>query len=420
MKFIAETYRHDGVAATEVIEAQDAAEAADILRRRGLLVSEVRAADDDARVSSQHDRPAGKRQRIGANRRLKLLTGFLRQLSVLVSTGTPLVEAITSLERQSEDPYWSRVLADVRENMEEGRQLSEAMASHPECFDLVCRNLIAAGETGGILEEVLTRLASLVRKQHKIRSEVVGAMAYPCALILISIGVLTAMIGFVLPRFGGLFKSLDRPVPASTQVLLDLSMWLKGNWWMIAIALPVLIFAGVLASKMPGAKPWWDRFMLRAPILGDLVRNLAAARVARVMGILIDGKVALLDCLRLVQGTLGNTLYVQCLRRAENAVTRGEGASGALAAEIEGVRLFPPSLIEAMRSGERTGKIGAVLLSVADALDEDNDVLLRATTRLMEPLILSVLGIIVGLVTMSMFLPLFDLAAAGPAGAPAQ
>lgn len=418
MKFHAEAYRKDGSAAPEIVEAQDAAEAAEILRKRGLLVCEVRPAEDGEAVA-----PQGARKRRaggspgGAGARLKFLTGFLRQMAVLVSTGTPLVEAITSLERQTEDAQTRAVLEGLRIRMEEGRQLSEAMAAYPAYFDSVCRNLVAAGETGGILDEVLNRLSSLVRAQERIRGEVVGAMAYPCMLIVISIGVLTAMIGFVLPRFEGLFKSLDRPVPATTQVLMDISHWLRDNWWAPVIGIPAIAFSVASVLRTQAGKLWLDRFLLTVPLLGTLVRNLSAARAARVMGILVDGKVALLECLRLVQGTMSNSLYARCLASAESAVTRGEGAAAALAAPVDGVRLFPPSVVEALRSGERSGKIGPVLLNVADALDEDNDVLLRSTTRLLEPLILSVLGVIVGLVTLSMFMPLFDLAAAGPMNA---
>ncbi|GMV27079.1 MAG: pilus assembly protein PilC [Phycisphaerae bacterium] len=413
MKFIAKAYQRDGTAATETVEAADAHEATEMLRRRGLLVSEVTP------VSESQGLPAAPRAKRGArisgSKRLKHLTGFLRQMSVLVSTGTPLVEAIASLERQADDAAWRNLLTDLRQKMEEGKQLSEAMAWHPECFDCVCRNLIAAGETGGQLEAVLTRLASLVRQQQKIRSEVIGAMAYPSMLILISIVVLTAMIGFVLPRFEGLFKSLDRPVPGSTQMLLSLSHWLRDNWWAPAIGVPAFATLMFFALSTRTGRRWADHFVVKAPMLGSIVRNLAAARVARVTGILVEGRVALLDCLRLVQGTMSNSLYVTSLRNAEDAVTRGEAASGALAAEVSGVRLFPAAVIEALRSGERSGRIGPVMLSVADAIDEDNDVLLRSTTRLLEPLILSFLGVVVGLVTLSMFMPLFDLASAGAA-----
>ncbi len=412
MKFLAEAYTKDGKSITETIDAADIAEASESLRRRGLLVSEIRPAGHET-VAIAAPRGSG-RMRIGAGRRLKLLTGFLRQMSVLVSTGTPLVEAIASLERQTEDPAWRDLLADLRKKMEEGKQLSEAMAAHPECFDAVCRNLVAAGETGGKLEAVMGRLSALVRQQQKIRGEIVGAMAYPCMLIVVSLGVLTAMIGFVLPRFGGLFKSLDRPVPASTQVLLNLSDWLRHYWWTLAIGIPVLVVLLLSVLRSAGGRRVCDRLAVTAPLLGQLVRSLYAARVARVMGILVEGKVALLECMRLVQGTMGNSLYIQCLRDAEDAVTRGEGASQAFAGHVQGVRLFPASVTEALRSGERTGKIGPVLMSVADALDEDNEVLLRSVTRMLEPMILSVLGVIVGFVTLSMFLPLFDLAAAGP------
>ncbi|MBL8964116.1 MAG: type II secretion system F family protein [Phycisphaeraceae bacterium] len=414
MKFIAHTYSRDGDPAVETIEAATAAEAADILRRRGLLISDLKPAPDGSPSASQATSARRRSIRLGSGKRLKLLTGFLRQMSVLVSTGTPLVEAIASLERQADDEAWRGLLGSLRKRMEEGCQLSEAMADHPECFDLVCRNLVAAGESGGRLDEILTRLSSLVRQQQRIRGEVIGAMAYPSMLILISLGVLTAMIGFVLPRFEGLFKSMDRPVPASTQALLGLSNWLRENWWFPLIAVPAVIVASAMLLRTPAGSRWKDRALVRAPMLGTVYRSLCAARVARIIGVLLDGKVALLECLRLVRGTMGNSLYASSLAGAEDAVTRGEGASVALDRQVGGVRLFPSAVIEALKCGERSGKIAPVMISVADALDEDNDVLLRSATRLLEPLILSVLGVIVGLVTLSMFMPLFDLAAAGP------
>lgn len=416
MKYIAEAYRKDGSSASEIVEADDPMEAAEILRKRGLLVCEVRVAGNEAiRAGADARKPVDAAASSG--RRLKFLTGFLRQMSVLVSTGTPLVEAITSLERQTDDEQWRSILAGLREKMEEGRQLSEAMAAFPSYFDPVCRNLVAAGESGGMLDIILNKLAVLVRQQQRIRSEVIGAMAYPFALILISIAVLTAMIGFVLPRFEGLFKSLDRPVPASTRLLMDVSLWLREHWWVPLAAVIAIIIAAIFTFKTRAGRVWLDHAILRMPLLGNLFRSLSAAHVARVMGILVEGKVALLECMRLVQGTIGNTLYVRLLQNAQDAVTRGESAAAAIAEPVDGLRLFPPSVIEAFRSGERSGKVGPVLISVADALDEDNDVLLRATTRLLEPLILSILGVIVGVVTLSMFMPLFDLAAAGPMNA---
>ncbi len=416
MKYVAEVYRKDGTSAMEIVEADDPMDAAEVLRKRGLMVCEVRVAGSDA-LRADADARKSIDTSTSSGKRLKFLTGFLRQMSVLVSTGTPLVEAISSLERQTDDPQWHGVLAGLRERMEEGRQLSEAMAAFPTYFDPVCRNLVAAGETGGILDVILNKLATLVRQQQRIRSEVIGAMAYPFALILISIAVLTAMIGFVLPRFEGLFKSLDRPVPASTRVLMDISLWLRDNWWAPLAAVIAIVVGAMFIFKTKPGRIWLDHALLRAPLMGNLFRSLSAAHVARVMGILVEGKVALLECLRLVQGTIGNSLYVRVMQHAQDAVTRGESAAAALSESVDGVRLFPPSVIEAFRSGERSGKVGPVLISVADALDEDNDVLLRATTRLLEPVILSVLGLIVGVVTLSMFMPLFDLAAAGPMSA---
>lgn len=345
--------------------------------------------------------------------RLRNLALFTRQLSILVSTGTPLVQAIEASERQSNDERWRAVLADVRRRVEEGAGFAEALAAHPEAFDPICRSLVLAGESGGKLEMMLGNLADLARQQLKVRSAMLGAMVYPCLLICVAITVSITMIAFVMPRFKGLFANLDTPLPPTTKVLMDLSDQLRTQWmWYV----PALIGIGTAlwyAARSEAGKAWFDANIVRIPKIGGLVRGLVCARMVRVLGVLLEGRVPLLDALSLTRGTLNNQRYAALMQRAEEAVVRGSNVSDVLADPA----LIPMSVSEALRSGERSGRLAPVLLSLAQFMDEDNDIAVKSLTSILEPVILLMLGLVVGTVAISMFLPLFDLASAGTGGA---
>lgn len=406
MKFMYKGFDRAGKPVTDSIEAADRNEAAEILRRKGVFVSEI---GEPREMTTSA--PAAVRKRVSA-KRLEQVSAFLRQLSVLVSTGTPIVEAIESLERQQKDGQFKSMLQVLRRRMEEGVQFSDAMAAHPEYFDGVCRSLIAAGESGGKLDAMLTRLATFTRQQVRVRKSVTGAMVYPCLLIVVAIGVTVAMLGFVLPRFEGLFKTLDTALPPSTQVLMDISRFGREYWYaVIGAALAIPAGLKLWLSTASGSQSL-ERIMLTAPQLGKLTRGYAVARFSRVLGVLLDGKVALLDAIRLTRQATGISRYDALLARAEDAVTRGENFSAA----INDPALVPPSVIEAIRSGERSGRVSTVLLTLAEAMDEDNELALKTVTGLLEPLILIMLGLVVGGMAISMFLPLFDLTAAGGHG----
>lgn len=416
MKFRYKAFDKLGNATTDSVDATDAREASEILRKHGLFVSEIGPADGGGGPSRSKGAPVKRRKgsSTSAGRRLKELSAFCRQLAILIETGTPLVDAVASLAKQTPEGEWRTVLESVLTRLEEGAQLSEAMAAHPAWFDGVSRSLVAAGEQGGQLDAMMARLSKLTRQQQKVRASLTGAMVYPCLLICVAIGVMIAMLGFVLPRFEGLFNSLDTPLPPSTKVLMAASHLLRERWYVAVIAAAAAGFGLKLWLTSEAGVRMLHRFSVRAPQLGKVTRSFATAKIARVLGVLVDGKVPLVDALRLTRLASNNSMYHGLLDRAEQVVTRGENISTAFADPS----LIHPSVCEALRSGERSGKIGAVLLSMADHLDEDNEILVKSASSIIEPVILMVLGIIVGGVAISMFLPLFDLTAAGGGAAP--
>jgi type II secretory pathway component PulF len=399
MKFRYHAVDKTGARRCEVVEAPSKEEAVEILRQEGLFATDVSAAGGD-------DAPAKRPSagRAGGDRYTHLAT-FARHLQILISSGTPLLEALTIVERQMGHPRWQAAVGRVRARVEAGESLSVALAEQPQFFDAVTRSLVAAGETAGELPAMLERLAFLMRRQAKLRGTVIGAMVYPMLLCIVGVSVLITLFVFVLPRFSELFKTLDVPLPPTTTLLIGTGRFMQAYWWAVV---PALAGCGWLVRawmRTEAGRAATDSALLRLPKFGPLIKNLATARLARLLGVLIDSHVPLLDSIHLVKAAAGNVGYQRLLAGAEAAVTQGEPMSGV----FQRSPLVNPAVTEAIRNGERSGKLGALLLHVADYLDEENEIVLKALASIIEPVILIVMGAFVGFVAISMFLPLFDL-----------
>lgn len=412
MKLAYQAYDKSGRLIRDTIEADDAAVAAEELRRQGLYVTQF---DDEAAEapaapaegSLAQRLMGGLRHLVGGKRRLKNLSMFTRQLYVLCATGTPLVEALGALERQAGDADWRQTVADVKQRVEEGAPLSEAMAAHPTTFNRIFRSLIAAGESGGNFGDMLDRIGKLVSRQVQVRTHLSGALVYPLLLLVVAGVVLTLMLSFVLPRFTGLFDTLGAELPPSTQLLIGVSEALRSYWWGVLLALGAVAGAGHWWLSTPAGRYARDTVLLRAPGVGVIARSFITARLCRLIGTLLVAQVPMLEALRLTREAAGNAHYRALIDKAEDAVTRGDPISAAFADE----QLISPMVCEAIRSGEATGQIGPLLLNIADYLDENNEVVVKSLSSILEPVILIGLGVLVGLVALAMFLPLFDLTA---------
>lgn len=413
MKFKYQGFDQRGKEVVGLIEAADAAAAREALRRDGVFVDEVaQARSEDERIGPGKSGRQFEMPSLGGGRRLRAVSGFTRQLAVLVATGTPLVDAISSLQKQERDGDFKKVLADIHERIEQGTMLSEAITAHPRHFGAVARSLIAAGEQGGQLDQMLARLARLARQQQKVRATVTGSMIYPALLVCVSLGVVTAMLFFVLPRFEGLFETLGTPLPSTTQILMNLSHGLREHWIVCTGVVAACVVMAILASGTRAGKRLAMDLALRLPVIGTAIKSLATARIARVLGVLLEGKVQMVEALQLTREATGVEAFAALVTRAEDFVLRGDAVSAAW----EGSALIPASVVEAVRSGERTGRVGTVLLSLADNMDEDNEIAIKTATHVIEPVILIGLGLVVGVMAISMFLPLFDLTAAAGHG----
>ncbi len=403
MSFTYTAYDRSGKEVCGTIDAASEHEALEEIRRKGLFPTHV---------GHQSEAGAGNTRTRAPRGALKSLVFTLRQLAVLSSTGTPIVDALIAVERQTSDAAWRAILADVRRRVEEGATLAEAMGSHPEAFNAVCRSLVAAGETAGNLGIMLERLARLIRRQQRVRSAMVGALVYPALLISVSTGVLIVMIALVMPRFAEMFESLDAPLPASTEILMDLSAWLRAYWWAVLGALIVGVCGlGAWLSTARG-RATRDRVLLRLPIVGTMLRSMGAGRIARLLSVLLASRIPLVEALELTRNTMTNREYRILLEDSIERVTKGDSLSSVFA----GSALIPASMTEALRSAERSGTVDTVLGDLADFIEEDNEALVRALTSIFEPVILIVLGGLVAFVAISIFLPLFDLTASATTG----
>ncbi len=263
----------------------------------------------------------------------------------------------------------------------------------------------ADGSYVDVNDAMLERLARLTRQQLRIQRSVTGALTYPCLLLVIGLVVVTVMIAFVMPRFEGLFASLDAPLPPTTMVLMAISDFVRSKWWLLTAVALVMVVGGTLGLSTQAGRRLTDRWVVGLPILGGVARSLMTARFARLLGVLLDSQVPMLEALTLVRNSSGNFLYATLIGEVHDTVVRGESLSSVLGRSP----LISPYVSEAIRHGEQSGQVSPVLLDVADFMDEENDVLVRMAAKLLEPIMLIVLGVVVAIIALSIFIPLFDL-----------
>ena len=411
MKLTYLAFDKSGHQVTDTIEAGTQAEAGEMLRRRGLYVTKVQAGGERPVAGAV---PSGQAGRGPPSRRLKSLALLTSQLHVLVSCGTPLVEALEALSRQTRNVHLQEVVTDIQHRVEGGASLSAALEAHPDYFGPLYWSLVGAGEASGDLAGMLQRLASTLRKQAHVRNALIGAMIYPALLVAVSVAVLALMFTVVIPRFGELFDTLEVPLPPSTALLVAASEVLLAYWYAVLPA--VMVPAAALAAYQATASGRRARetVVLALPQVGPIVRRFTTARIVRLLGVLLDANVPITDALRLTRRSIRSQRYERLLTETEDAVTRGETVSSVWSRS----GLVSPSVQEIVRNGERSGQVSTMLLSAADFLDDENELTLRSLTSIVEPIILIGMGAVVGVVAVSLFMPLFDLTAMTQGGAP--
>ncbi|MGD8453708.1 MAG: type II secretion system F family protein [Phycisphaerae bacterium] len=406
MRFAYEAMRPDGSTVVDAVEAADRGEAVESLRTKGLMVLRLNEAAAAAAGAATGGRPGLSLYSSKITARDIVL--FTRQLKMLLESGSPLVPALEAAAQQTQKPAMRNILKRLQERVEEGDSLSEAMDLEQDAFDPVFRSMVAAGEATATLPDVFGRLCTLAQQRMQTRKMVLGAMLYPLILTLLLVGVMGVLIFFVVPRFRTLFDSLKSPLPPTTKVLFDAAANLQTTWPYFVGGAVAAIATLVVCLRLRSTRQWIEEAMLRLPVIGNIASRLIFARVVRVWAAMLRCHVPLLDTIHQSRDAITNAAFLRLLSRIEETVSAG----GRMAQAISDARLADPVMVSAIRTGEENGRLAEAADFVSDWMDEDNTHLVQQITRLTEPLLLAFMGVVVGFVAMSLFLPLFDLVTA--------
>jgi len=344
---------------------------------------------------------------LGTGVKTKDILIFTRQLATMIDAGLPLVQCIDILASQSENKAFAKVLTKVKNQVEQGATFSEALRKHPKVFDELYVNLIAAGEVGGILDTILNRLAVYIEKAVKLKRQVKGAMTYPISVLCVAIIVIAVMLGKVIPVFEEMYAEFKgAKLPAPTQVVIDISNSFIANWYIFFGGLVGFIFFLSFMLKNPKGRKVFDRFILRFPVIGGVLRKVVVARFTRTLGTLLSSGVPILDSLEICAKTSGNKTVEAAIMFARQRISEGKDLATPLAA----TNVFPSMVVQMIAVGEQTGAMDQMLQKIADFYEDEVDVAVAALTSLMEPIMMVFLGGIVGGLIVAMYLPVFELA----------
>ena len=384
------------VTGERMAETVDAAVAA--LRRDQILVTQINPVKEKAAAKA----PRKKRAR-GVDP--KNLAVFVRQFSVMIDAGLPLVQCLEILGTQEEDKNFAGVILATRADVESGASLADAMKKHPKVFDALFTNMIAAGEAGGILDTILKRLATYIEKAVKLKGQVKSAMIYPIAVVVIASVVVGVILWKVIPTFANLFAGLGADLPLPTRVVIALSNNLVRFG-------PFLIAGGVAASfglksyyATPAGRRVIDGIVLKLPILGLLMRKIAVARFCRTLSTLLASGVSILEALDITARTSGNAIVEDAIQTTRKSIERGE----TIAAPLKDTKVFPPMVVQMIGVGEATGALDTMLSKIADFYEEEVDVAVAGLLTLLEPVMIALLGGVVGGIVIAMYMPIFSL-----------
>jgi len=341
----------------------------------------------------------------GGGMKPKELVIFTRQFATMINAGLSIIQGLEILAAQSETPYFRSVLRKVKNSVEEGKSLSESLKSHPKVFSDLYVSLVAAGEVGGILDTIMDRLAIFLEKNAAINAKIKSAMKYPAVILTATIGITIVLLYWVVPTFSTMFLSAGQQLPGLTQVIVDLSEWMKHNIFYVIIAIVALIVVYKTLMKNPQLRFARDKYLLVAPVVGDLIRKSAVARFTRTLGTLVSSGVPLVDGLESVSRTSGNLMIEKSILFVRTKVTEGSD----MTTPLTEAGVFPSMVVQMIGVGEATGAMDTMLNKIADFYEEEVDVAIDGLTSMIEPILMVFIGGIVGTMMVAMYLPMFSM-----------
>ncbi|MBW2699713.1 MAG: type II secretion system inner membrane protein GspF [Deltaproteobacteria bacterium] len=389
----------DGKSVNGIRNADNPRALRSLLRKENIFLTDVE--QQKSRADSAQGSLSTRRRKVNALE-LSVLT---RQLSTLLAAGVTLVESLTAMVDQVDNEYLKLVLSQVKQRVNEGTTLADAMGQHPKVFPLLYCNMIQAGESSGALDVVLNRLADFTEGQARLRSKIIGTLTYPAIMIVMGLGIMILLIVVVIPKITKIFEDMKATLPLPTRILLGISDFLAAYWWAVLILLVLLGFAHSAYIKTEKGQLRWDRFKLNMPIFGSIVRMLAISRFTRTLSTLLTSGVPLLGSLTIVRNIVNNQILAQALDDARESITEGDS----IAAPLKRSGEFPPLVIHMIAVGERTGQLESMLEHVAISYESQAENRINALTALLEPLMIVFMGGAVGFMVLSIILPILQL-----------
>ncbi len=364
-----------------------------VLRQNRILVSQItkKAAEINIKFGSGV-------KRIDISR-------FTRQFATMIGAGLPMVQCLEILATQTENKELAKVIFSVKEAVQGGATLADALARHPKVFDYLFTNMVQAGEIGGALDAILLRLALYREKADKLIRKVKGAMVYPSVIVLVAVGVTFGMLTFIVPVFAKMFSGLNAELPMPTQYVLAISNFLQANLLYLFLGMGGLVGTILWWKRTPNGALTYDKIMLRTPIFGTLIRKSAVARFTRTLGTLLSSGVSIIEAMEITAKTAGNLVIARAINRSVLAIAEGDTITGPL--RDSGV--FPPMVTQMIAVGEKTGGLDEMLNKIADFYDEEVDEAVTALTSIIEPVIIVFMGVVIGGILIAMYLPMFDI-----------
>jgi type IV pilus assembly protein PilC len=385
-----------GVKARGELEADSKQAVSDQLKQRGLIVLEIA------------DKHASREIELSFLKTVKAseLAVFARQLSTMITSGMSILRALYVLEWQTESKFLKETVVAVRKDVEAGLSLSAALARHPKVFSPLFVAMAQAGETGGVLEDALLRVADQLEKDASLRRQIRSAMVYPTLVIIFAVGVMMALVAFLVPVFEKVFKQFGGELPSITKVSVFLSHVVTGYWWLMFLVFAAVIVGFIKWKNSSWGRPQWDHFRLRVPMkIGTIVQQVAVARWARTLSSLTSAGVPLLQALDITGRTAGNVVVEEAMEGVIASVKRG----GTIAAPLAQAPIFPVMVTHMVGVGEETGALDAMLDKVAEFFEDQVEASVKALTSILEPIMIIVIGAIVGFIVISMYMPLFTV-----------
>ncbi|MEA3297804.1 MAG: type II secretion system F family protein [candidate division Zixibacteria bacterium] len=382
-----------GAAVEGELKAKSKSDLERVLRQNRILIKSITKKAPDIQI------------RIGTGIKKVDISRFTRQFATMIGAGLPMVQCLEILGSQVENKELAKVIITIKDGVQGGATLSEAMARHPKVFDQLYTNMVEAGELGGALDAILVRLAVYREKADQLVRKVKGAMIYPSVVAFVAASVTVGMLTFIVPVFAKMFGGLNADLPMPTQVVLQISNFLQDNF--LYLLFGTLGFLGLFLwwKSTPAGALMFDKILLHTPVFGNLVRKSAVARFTRTLGTLLASGVSIIEALKITAKTAGNLVIANAINKSVLAIAEGETITGPL--KESGV--FPPMVTQMISVGEKTGGLEDMLNKIADFYDEEVDEAVTALTSIIEPIVIVVMGVVIGGIMIAMYLPMFDI-----------